>query len=204
MKRHLLPLLSLLVTAVLMFTGCLAENVMDMAEDGMESLKSSGNEATSGSIMYVASGEHEKELLAEIIECFNNRDKKRLKSFFNDYYRDSPMMDADIEEAFDFVDGKIIAYGKIFGDGSTSWDYYEVRYRSYNANVYVITDKGKEYKFLLAGELEDAEDPKEVGVCVIEIRSENEVWRDMSGNWRKDWRRHKEFVFILGSTKDAP
>lgn len=187
MKRRFIGLTVLLAAAVLFFTGCSAEN-------DMKSGKSWRSKNTP---------EYAMELMTEIMECFRNRDKEKLNGFLNDYYRDSPQIDKDIDEAFDFIDGKIIAYDHIYAGGGTRYAYDDLYYVAYHANTYIITDKGAEYEIFLKVRLRDDEDSKNVGVRVIEIRNKNKDWASAQ-DWRDDWRRYKEFVFLIGSPDNPP
>lgn len=134
------------------------------------------------------------ELYTEIIECLKNRDKEKLNGLFNDYYRNS--LDADIDEAFDFIDGEIISCGEIEADGHIGSFY---TYASYFADAYVITDKGTEYEIRIDGRLHDVEDPKRVGIKKISLRNKNKVIPARPYDWWEHWRDYKEYIFILGN-----
>lgn len=203
MKRHFIGMTALLVTAVLIFTGCLAKNVADMAGDCMESLKSSKSKDTSKRKEYIDPSNYSRnELLPEIIECFKSRDKERLNSYFNDYYRDTPILYADIDEAFDFIDGEIVACSDVSGDGGSRRDEnFELIKTSYDVDTYILTDKGMEYNIRIGGLLYYAEDPKMVGLGTLQLVNKNRVGSGTPYGWWEHWRDYKDEIIILGDSK---
>lgn len=173
MKKYFLGQIALFMSMVFIFTGCSVKNVMSLAEDGMKMLKSSGVEDTSDEKEYVDPDKYARNLTVEIIECFKSGDKEKLNSFFDDYYRNR--LSTDIDEAFYVINGDVIAYSIISTYGSFNYAYEELRNIYYDADVYIITDKGMEYQIVLAGKIEDNEDPKNVGINYIYIINLNKL-----------------------------
>lgn len=202
MKRHILGLTALIITAILTFTGCLAKDVADMAGDCIESLKSSKSGNTSEQEKYIDPGEYARELLSEIIECFKSRDKEKLKKFFcMKTFIMYPLIDADIDEAFDFIDGEIIACSEVSGDGGSRRDEnFEIISTSYDVDAYLLTDKGMEYYIRIGGLLRYAEDSKMVGLGTLKLVNENKAGSETSYGWWEHWRDYKDTIFILGDT----
>lgn len=199
MKKHILGLTALIITAILTFTGCLAKDVADMAGDRIESLKSSKSEDKSESEEHIIPGYYARDLLAEIIECLNSGDKERLREFFCIRVLHHLQIDADIDGVFDFIDGKIIACSEVHYTGGSDWDYYEIRCTSYSASTYLITDKGAEYEICIAGKLYDVEDERNEGLGLIELVNKNHAFPEEgnSGLWEEHWRDYKEYIYIL-------
>jgi len=106
-----------------------------------------------------------EEMQTEIMKCFENEDKETLKSFFSEYTVDNFDLDSQIDEAFDFIDGKIISYDEPFGraDGSSERKAYGATTKN------IITDKGIKYEIDFAGRLTDREEPDNIGVASIKI-----------------------------------
>lgn len=197
MRKKIFRLLVVLISLIL--TGCLVhvifsdvtENITDAVDFANRMNNAHKYDRICGS---KTPGQFAVEFHAEIIECFKNRDKERLNSFFDDYYRNS--LDADIDEAFDFIDGEIISCGKIYADGHIGSGY---TYASYDAEAYVITDKGTEYEIRIDGRLHDVEDPKRVGINEIRLINKNKVGPARLSDWWEHWRDYKEYIFILGN-----
>lgn len=202
-KIRFLGLITLLVSSTFFFTGCFETSCTQMINDGIELLISLGDEdnkyiSRSDKEEYLHPERHAIEVTEEIIECFRNRDKEKLRKFFNYYYRDR--LYSDMEEAFNFIDGEIIAHSVIWGKSyeSQGGDNLKLRYLSYAADTYIITDKGAEYHIFLGGKLIDNEDPKRVGVNALKILNENKVHGTPPYKWWEHWRDYKDIVFILG------
>ncbi|MBO5449121.1 MAG: DUF5104 domain-containing protein [Ruminococcus sp.] len=121
-----------------------------------------------GSGEYKTPTQQAKEMQTEIMKCFENEDKDTLKSFFSEYATDNYDLDSQIDEAFDFIDGKIVSYDEPFGraDGSSER-------KAYGAETSNIkTDKGTEYSIGFKGWLTNNKDSDEIGVILIGIRNE--------------------------------
>lgn len=62
-----------------------------------------------------------KETLSQIISCFENGDNSELKKMMSDYIiNNDSQLDNEIEEAFDFIDGKIVSYDNPFANAMGS------------------------------------------------------------------------------------
>lgn len=118
-----------------------------------------------GSGEYKTPTQQAKEIQTEIMKCFENGDKETLKSFFSEYATDNYDLDSQIDEAFDFIDGKIVSYDEPFGraDGSSERKAYGATTKN------IITDKGITYKFSFAGQLTNKKEPDNIGVASIKI-----------------------------------
>lgn len=202
MRGRFLILTFFFVLLSFTLTGCFAADTLDLVRKSkdtvdIETPKSLEVEETSDSEEYVIPGEYARGLLIEIIECLKNKDKERLRSF--KYYSGSLPSYSEIEEAFDFIDGEIIAYSEIRSTGGSHYNYGELKYTSYDADTSIVTDKGMEYDIWIAGRLNDMENPNKVGIAEIKLSNNNIVWTGIpSYGWWRDWKRYKEFFIILG------
>lgn len=118
-----------------------------------------------GNENYKTPDQQAKEMQVQIMECFKNKDKEKLKSLFSKYAIDNCNLDKQIDEAFDFIDGEIISYDEPFPSACGSLDK-----KSYGAETENIkTDKGAEYSIGFQGWLTNNEKSDEVGVMFIEV-----------------------------------
>jgi hypothetical protein len=109
--------------------------------------------------------EKAKYLQNEIMKCFENEDKETLKSFFCENTTDNYDLDSQIDEAFAFIDGKIVSYDEPFAGACGSFDR-----KSYGADTNnIITDKNRTFKISFSGWLTNEKDTEKVGVFSIKV-----------------------------------
>ena len=107
-----------------------------------------------------------KERQTEIMECFINKDKETLKSFFSEYVINKyPDIDSQIDEAFNFLDGEIGSYDE--PDSSASGPSDRKSYGGTTLNI--LTDKETEYRISFTGWLSNCEQPDKVGIIRVKI-----------------------------------
>lgn len=118
------------------------------------------------SVEYKTPDQKAEERQNDIMQCFINKDKGTLKSYFSEYVIDNHTdIDTQIDEAFDFIDGEIVSYDEPFARTTRNSER-----QSYGATTEnIITDKGTEYWIVFAGTLTDDENPDYVGVNSIKI-----------------------------------
>ena len=64
-----------------------------------------------------------KDYMIKIINCFEKRNKAELKELMSDYITaNDSQLDNEIDNAFDFIDGKIVSYDEPFGDAMGSYE----------------------------------------------------------------------------------
>lgn len=115
---------------------------------------------------YKTPSQQAEELQSDIIECFINKDKETLKSYYSKYVIENyTNIDTQIDEAFDFIDGEIVSYDEPFPSECGGMEK-----KSYGAQTQnIITDKGTEYKISFEGWLTNEEEPEKVGVSYIRV-----------------------------------
>ena len=112
--------------------------------------------------------ESAKEMISNIVVCFENKDKETLRSYFSEYIQKNSSLDSEIESAFDFIDGEIVSVGEPNSGciGSTED-------KAYGGDIKaVITDKGTTYKFDFKGMYRYYKDTSQEGVtglCIINM-----------------------------------
>ena len=191
MRKRIFILSAVLISLIL--TGCGPGNILDSLDkanrfNNLREYNKRVGKKTPGQIA--------AELYPEVIECFKNRDKEKLKNFFTmNVLERYPLIDAEIEEAFDCIDGEIISCAKIFSDGHVGSGY---TYASFFAESYILTDKGTEYEIRLSGRLHDVKNPKRIGISRIFLSNKNKVPPGRLSDLWEYWREYKEFFYILG------
>ena len=71
-----------------------------------------------------------------IMECIVNKDKEGLKSVFSKYISETHDLDKEIDEFFEFIDGKIVSYDEPVGrEGGASLAYGEYREKELNGCI---------------------------------------------------------------------
>ncbi len=107
-----------------------------------------------------------KNYMAQIINCFENDDKNSMKKLMSDYIiEDDTQLDNEIEEALNFIDGKIVSYDEPFGDAMGSHEKKECSGRVTN----IITQNGTEYSISFTGWLIYDTDESKIGVEGIRV-----------------------------------
>ena len=107
-----------------------------------------------------------KERQTEIMECFVNKDKETLKSFFSEYVINKyPDIDSQIDEAFNFLDGEIVSYDEPNTSASGPSDR-----KSYGGDTRnIVTTQNTEYRIIFRGRLTSDEEPEKIGVRCITV-----------------------------------
>ena len=107
-----------------------------------------------------------KETLSQIISCFENDDNSELKKMMSDYIiNNDSQLDNEIEDAFDFIDGKIVSYDNPFANAMGSHEKKACGGRVTN----IITENGTEYSISFTGWLTYDSDESKIGVEGIRI-----------------------------------
>ena len=100
----------------------------------------------------------------QVLECFEKQDKKELKALFCRYViKNDEALDEQIDEALDFIDGKIVSHGDT--KPSKSGDEDKMKYSAYTQKV--TTESGREYKISFEGWYEYREEPDKLGITRI-------------------------------------
>lgn len=128
---------------------------------------------------YKTPGQQARELYVKIMDCFMNRDKDTLRSFFSQYsIENSPDIENEMETAFALFDGEIVSYEEPFGDACGGFDD-----KAFGADSYIKTDKGTEYWLTFSGWLTYAENESKVGVSYIKVVNVTECDRREEKEW---------------------
>lgn len=122
--------------------------------------------------------ERQAKLIAtDMINSFKENDKDRLKILFSKYILEKYNIDLQIDEAFKFIDGKIVSYNEPFGqaaemmtNGYGGYVYYELK----GEIIQIKTDKGKSYNMYFFSYKINEDNKDAVGVYCIMIVSKNE------------------------------
>ena len=114
---------------------------------------------------YKTPDESASEMITNIVVCFENEDKETLKSYFSESARKYKEIDTEIDEAFEFIDGKIVSYGE--PDSRVIGPIEEKEFGATTKKV--ITDKGTEYKISFSGMERMDSDPQQEGVTYIKV-----------------------------------
>ena len=102
----------------------------------------------------------------EVIECFEKEDKQALKDLFSKYVKENDKnLEKQIDNAFEFIQGKITSHGDT--KPSKNGDDDNMEYSAYTQKV--VTDAGKEYKITFEGWYECKKDTSKVGISSISI-----------------------------------
>lgn len=107
-----------------------------------------------------------KETLSQIVSCFEKGNKVQLKELMSNYIiANDSQLDNEIDDAFDFIDGKIISYDKPFANAMGSHEKKACGGRVTN----IITENGTEYSISFTGWLTYDIDESKIGVEGIRI-----------------------------------
>lgn len=110
-----------------------------------------------------------EELQNDIMECFINKDKETLKSYFCQYTLDNAIdIDKKINDAFNLIDGEIVSYDEPYATETGNMDRKD--YGATTENI--ITDKGTEYSISFKGWLTNDEEPDKIGILVLVIKNQ--------------------------------
>ena len=193
MRKRIFILSVVLISLIL--TGCGPGNILDSLDKAnrFNNLREYNKRVGTKTPGQIAA-----EVYLEVIECFKNRDKEKLKNFIStDILENNPLIDADIEEAFDCIDGEIISCGKIYADGNIGSGYINAYY---SADSYILTDKGTEYEIRIGGSLHDVKNPKRIGISSIFLINKNKVAPGTFSKLRKKGMDYKEFFYFIGES----
>ncbi|MCR5143634.1 MAG: DUF5104 domain-containing protein [Ruminococcus sp.] len=114
---------------------------------------------------YKTPDESAAEMITDIVVCFENDDKETLKTYFSESAKKNGKLDTEIDEAFEFIDGKIVSYGEPI-PGCIG----PIEDKAYGATISdIITDKGTEYKISFSGMERMDSDPQQEGVTYIKV-----------------------------------
>lgn len=113
----------------------------------------------------------------DILYCFDNNDTSKLKALFCESIVDSHDLDAEIQEAFKFFDGKIVSQGKSIGmsEGEVKKRNEKILWQTVHPNLLNITiDNGSEYSIYFCAYLVYENHDENVGITYINVvNSEN-------------------------------
>ena len=76
-----------------------------------------------------------QKLARDIVECFNNEDVEGLKDMFCDYAKDRHDLDAEISDAFDYLNGRITKWHYRGGSEAQSIEYGRATYLQFCAHL---------------------------------------------------------------------
>ncbi len=114
----------------------------------------------------------------DILYCFDNNDTSKLKALFCESIADSHDLDAEIQEAFKFFDGKIASQGKSIGmsEGGVEKRNGKILKQTVHPNLLnITTDNGSEYSIYFCAYLVYENHDENIGITYINIvNSENE------------------------------
>lgn len=115
-----------------------------------------------------------KQTQIEIMDCFLNKDNEGIKDLMSPYVQQNYALDAEIEEAFEYIDGNIVSYDepKFGASAAASDESGWVKYGYHGSTENVITDKGTEYEISFKGWCIYRDDDSKVGVYRIYISNE--------------------------------
>lgn len=125
---------------------------------------------------YKTPARYAEELQAKIMECFMNKDKNTLKSFFSEYtLAHCPELEEQMEAAFALFDGEIVSYDEPHGDETGGF------YAASADNI--MTDQGTEYRIIINGNLNNMEDESTVGLGYIKVLNITECHQREERYW---------------------
>lgn len=115
--------------------------------------------------------EYCREILDEVIRCLDEDDSEALKEMFSEHCKSKCDLDSDIEEAFDFYQGKLVSLEEYtYGRASCSVEYGYFSYKSGEPEyMKVTTTENEEYKIRVDVVLVDDNDTSNIGVRCINI-----------------------------------
>lgn len=129
--------------------------------------------------------ESAKEMITNIVVCFEMKDKETLKSYFSEHIQENSPLDSEIEAAFEFIDSEIVSVGE-----PNSGCIGPIDDKAFGGDIKeVITDKGTIYKFDFKGMYRYDEDKSQEGVtglCIINMSDDYDY-----ENPQKDLLSHK-------------
>ena len=159
---YLKPLVFILLVMVVL-TGC---SLINKDEDEKEEYQSPKEYATEQS--------------EYIMECIVNKDKEGLKSVFSKHIAETHDLDKEIDEFFEFIDGKIVSYDEPTGyEGSyemRAGEYYKKELGGDTKNI--VTDAEKKYHIGFLSYQIYEKDEDYIGVDIIAI---TEVTDEVNG-----------------------
>ncbi len=125
--------------------------------------------------------EKAKQQSSQIIKCFENKDKDRLKSMFCKTVSDKCNLDEEIQEAFDFINGEIVSYDEPHGiSGGASFEDGERIRQSLRGHIsYIKTDTDKTYNLRFHSYLIFKANKNNVGVTNISLILQNDKVYDI-------------------------
>lgn len=115
------------------------------------------------------------EIAQELVACFNNEDVSTLKKMLCERSQNLDDIDAQIQDAFDFIDGNIISFDEnVTGSEGESNRYGTTteldRFFSIDD---IVTDTKQEYSIYVSENLIYLNDPKREGITQITIENES-------------------------------
>ena len=110
----------------------------------------------------------------KILKCFEEKDKKTLKSIFSEKMRKRKELDSEIDEALNFIDGKIVSYDPdTFGGDGDAIDEGKIKYiRLYIHISDIKTDKDKKYYISALYYIKNGIEPDNEGLVALTIYDE--------------------------------
>ncbi|MBD5145605.1 MAG: DUF5104 domain-containing protein [Ruminococcus sp.] len=114
----------------------------------------------------------------DILYCFDNNDISKLKALFCESIANSHDLDTEIQEAFEFFNGKIVSKGKSIGmsEGGVLKENGKISKQTVHPNLLnIVTDNGSEYSIYFCAYLVYENHDENIGITYINIfNSENE------------------------------
>lgn len=115
---------------------------------------------------------YSEKIMLEILECFDKKDKERLKSLFSDEVKKESTLEEEIDKAFLLYQGKSVEYDILYATGVAQANKENGEYTFKNAEpkLYGIrTDSGKVYSLIYGSVLVNQDNPNSEGVTWIQL-----------------------------------
>ncbi|MBP0971374.1 MAG: DUF5104 domain-containing protein [Oscillospiraceae bacterium] len=107
-----------------------------------------------------------KELMTQVVSCFENGDKAGLKQLFSEHViQTDEELDGALDSAFALIDGKITSYDPPFGSAMGSHEQKACGGETFH----VLTEKGTSYNIAYTGWLTYDSDPSYIGIKGLRV-----------------------------------
>ena len=165
------------LTAAVLFTSCAFTEKVDKAKERVNEVKKEVYDKLED-LLLTKEGRMAKELGENVLTAIQNEDVDALADLFCQYTVDEYGDDLkpEIQNLYDYIDGKIVSHGKINPDTflqETTEEDGAVIY-CYSAIIgYIITDKENEYVIVCSGYTIYKDHPELVGFVELYVEDRN-------------------------------
>jgi len=125
---------------------------------------------------YINTDKEQKKISEEILKCLNEDDAEAFKNMFCNKIKASENFDNQIQDAFNFFEGKIVSYDDLIradSDGKSWIDGKLSRVSTSGRVTNVVNDETKRYSIKFYNYLICTEDKDKEGISEVTIKSNN-------------------------------